>query len=621
MKNILRLFVLFAAAGLLVSCLDENPKYTQNADIIFSKESNAELALLGCYGQMTQANAYGSYWQEVPLAGCGVSWEHHDGSDLDDLASFNVSLANSELSYAWQGMYKVIAEVNGFIESMEASELSDEAKAQDIGEARFLRGLAYYNLVSHFGDVPLKLTASTADGIALPRTDREEVFAAIIEDLEFAIDNIASTSTLGRANSWTAKAMLGKVYYKMAMLGIDETTNLNNAKTYFDDVYDNGPYALEQNYAGLFAPYTSDIYVTNSKETIIQFNINSNSTVCFNRASNRFAPPSATSGITWGTNRVNRYWYDYHRAKYPGDPRMETNYITHWRYRSGNSQSSPVAMIGSELAAGDSVYVYPYRALYDHTDSTLILEMPYEICADPANPARAECEALDEDYVINRYSPRYGDRISKNAATLTKNVDSLWNFFASGGNGNKWPYYGKMFDQETAIGTYSNCHILVYRYAEMLLLMADVYNELGQTSRAVELANQVLTRARNITTPAASEPADWPTSLSKDEVTERLYFERLIEMCGEPNAYDMTRIRGKEYLEKLCLICNNHPMTVYSDALYHVDVQSFMDRVFNNGETVTMDPSFMEKSMLLPIPSSEIDANDAITNADNNPGY
>ena len=40
----------------------------------------------------------------------------------------------------------------------------------------------------------------------------------------------------GRANSWAAKAFLGKVYYKMACLGIDETANWTNAKNMFDDV-------------------------------------------------------------------------------------------------------------------------------------------------------------------------------------------------------------------------------------------------------------------------------------------------------------------------------------------------------------------------------------------------
>ena len=46
-------------------------------------------------------------------------------------------------------------------------------------------------------------------------------------------------------------------------------------------------------------------YVTGSKEAIFQLNFTTSSTVCFNRASNRFAPPQATTGISWGTRYRN----------------------------------------------------------------------------------------------------------------------------------------------------------------------------------------------------------------------------------------------------------------------------------------------------------------------------
>lgn len=67
----------------------------------------------------------------------------------------------------------------------------------------------------------------------------------------------------GRANSWAAKAFLGKVYYKMACLGIDETANWTNAKNMFDDVYEAHIFDLEPKFGDLFGDY-----VTGSKEAI-----------------------------------------------------------------------------------------------------------------------------------------------------------------------------------------------------------------------------------------------------------------------------------------------------------------------------------------------------------------
>ena len=44
-------------------------------------------------------------------------------------------------------MYKVISEVNAYLENLNNSGLADDIKKQYGGEAKFLRAMAYYNLV------------------------------------------------------------------------------------------------------------------------------------------------------------------------------------------------------------------------------------------------------------------------------------------------------------------------------------------------------------------------------------------------------------------------------------------------------------------------------------------
>ena len=61
----------------------------------------------------------------------------------------------------------------------------------------------------------------------------------------------------------------------------------------------------------------------------------------------------------------------------------------------------------------------------------------------------------------------------------------------------------------------------------MLLMAADVYNELGQTDKAITFANEVLKRACQ--SGNASQPADWRSGLSKEQVREKIYFERIFE--------------------------------------------------------------------------------------------
>ena len=110
-------------------------------------------------------------------------------------------------------MYKVIAEVNAFLDYLNKSELSDDIKNKLGAEARFLRGVAYYNLVSHFGDVPMRTSASSSDGIAMPRTPKEQVFGLIIDDFKSALV-LPETQNDGYATSLAAKAYLAKCIIK-----------------------------------------------------------------------------------------------------------------------------------------------------------------------------------------------------------------------------------------------------------------------------------------------------------------------------------------------------------------------------------------------------------------------
>lgn len=612
------------------SCLDEEPLYTQNNKNVFSTEDNIELALLGCYAYMAHTGAYGQHWQEVPVVGGGLAWAQRTGSD--GLVSLNTLSSDGLVSTAWSGMYKVISEANAFLSNLEQSGMSEEIKVQYGGEAKFLRALAYYNLVSMFGDIPLKTTASTSDGISTPRSPKETIFEQIISDLTDA-QKISEDVEDGRASSWTVKAFLGKVYYKMAALGIDADKNWNNAKTCFDDVYKNGPYELEPNFYDLFTDWK-----TGSKEAIFQINFSLTSGACFNRASNRFAPQASTAGVNWSTYRSTKSAYDLHEGTYPGDPRIDATFLTRWRKRGGNSQANPSAQVGDKLSANDSVYTYPYMTYtvkigktekdgkivyeYDSIQANgknkaariFVAKMPYEAFSDRKNPSISVMESW----------PDAEDQSNMKDTTLVYTYRNVRKTFVTKNDVNQMPAFAKTLYDQAQQGTASHKNLIVYRYAEMLLLMADVYNELGQTSEAIKIANEVLDRARKshpLTVVAATEssqPADWPLTLSQEEVREKLYFERYLELNGEPDIYDMVRIRGVELFRKLLEFNNSHELTRLSDEFYYESpgANKWCERVYNGGN---LTDDYVKKNLLLPIPDTERDANPEIT--DNNFGY
>ena len=208
----------------------------------------------------------------------------------------------------------------------------------------------------------------------------------------------------------------------------------------------------------------------------------------------------------------------------------------------------------------------------------------------------------------------------KDSTRLARIGESVQTDYAASGKEHASPYFGKMFDKK-ATGTRSHKNLIVYRYAEMLLLMADVYNELGQKDRAIDLANEVLTRARQSSAGTSAQPADWPKTLTQDEVREHLYYERIFEFAGEPNMYEMVRLKGVELFKKALEKHNNHEITRASVETYQETKNNKQDRLYNEAEGGALTQDFLKKNLLLPIPLSEINYNEGITVDDNNFGY
>lgn len=121
----------------------------------------------------------------------------------------------------WSGDYKAIRACNVLLEKIDLIEDFNQAdKEATMGEARFLRAFTYFGLIQSFGDVPyVEGTVDLHDMDGITRTPVDQVYAKVIEDLEYAAAHLPAqwpSSDYGRATKGAANAMKARaaLYFK-----------------------------------------------------------------------------------------------------------------------------------------------------------------------------------------------------------------------------------------------------------------------------------------------------------------------------------------------------------------------------------------------------------------------
>ena len=565
----LKLIYFLLAICTFSSCLDEDPQYALNSESVFLDENTAQLALLSCYGQLTTYDGFGQAAQELLVGASGLGWAQTNASDQDRYVSLNVSSGCVITKMFWRSLYKTVSETTFFIENMKESPLDEDFKTGLVAQAKFLRGFSYYHLLTTFGGVPLRNTIPSLKSLSIPRATEEEIAAQIESDWKDAIGGLTETADAGKASGLAAHAYLAKLYWYLACQGKQASGN----KTYWELALEQcefvyGKFQLEPNYSNLFVQHS------NSKESIFQLNFSTESSTTGNRGSWIFAPQNSTAGISWGRIRISKAFHDYLKGTYPDDPRYSATVLSTWVNKSN----------------GENQFAYP-KLSYKEGRVTHNVEINYSICNDPTNPTVEELEAVD-DKLVKRFVQPTGEHYG-------------------------WSYYKKAMDLNSTAQN-SHMNLIVYRYADFLLMMADVLNESGETGKAISLVKEVLQRARQSGTPNAVYPKDWETNLTKDQVRDKIFWERLVELAGEQTMYCDARRRGTEYLKKVLEIQNNHHITRAIVENNELGEHRFKERLFNNGD---LTENFLKKNLRLPIPQEELNTNESISAGDQNYGY
>lgn len=185
----------------LVSCSDfltENPKSFLAPDNFYKTREDIEAGLNAVYRapqDRYSSNWAAPHWFEWGTDICEIteksSWAHHN--EIARLPStFNSS--STIPNDFWQYTYNHMKDANNLLKALPNVPISDEEKRLIEGQARALRALLYFDAVRVYNGVPLILEASTDLEFlkTVKRATPEEVYNAIIQDLEFAMSVLPS---------------------------------------------------------------------------------------------------------------------------------------------------------------------------------------------------------------------------------------------------------------------------------------------------------------------------------------------------------------------------------------------------------------------------------------------
>ncbi len=240
-KNMRVRYINMLAVSALISSactdfLNVLPKTSIADDATIIDQQSAETAINGVYA------SYRSYfdvsYQTIGyLSGDNIEFTGSQ-SQIKEFIDHNVNAENSTIASAWSGIYVTINRANHVIDKVPA--LSNDAinatiKDRILGEAYFIRGLAYFDLARVWGGVPLitKPTAGPTDNVGVPRSTQAQAYAQALSDWELAEGLLPQTTDRRRGTQKTVWALKARyyLYHQQWQQAIDHATRLIDDQT------------------------------------------------------------------------------------------------------------------------------------------------------------------------------------------------------------------------------------------------------------------------------------------------------------------------------------------------------------------------------------------------------
>lgn len=278
-----KILLVLVLLPLLWSCdkaLEEKPKTFFTEETFYQTEQDAILAVNGIYETLGGGASnrgwegvyFSNYWTVTALTSDEGDVSPHNGNpNYRQLPNFSYGPTNEVVLNVWSDFYVAINAANLALQHIPNIEMDKDLKNRLLGEASFMRGLFYFELVRLFGEVPLVLegTKSFEDSSYEGRTPIAEIYGQIVADFTFAEQNLPPSFTgadNGRPTAYSAKAYLAKVY-------LTQGIEYQAAKSKLEDIINSGQFALWDDYADVFK-----IANNNGKEVVYSINFDSQGT-------------------------------------------------------------------------------------------------------------------------------------------------------------------------------------------------------------------------------------------------------------------------------------------------------------------------------------------------------
>ena len=260
-------FVLTTTILLVSSCskfIDLPPLDRVDATTFMANADQVVISVNGVYASQRNIFGGGSPYMIIETRSDNVAMIANEQAERIEHDTFEESAGNLNVLNTWTPMYVTINLANSVIEKAKDAEGDATLINRCIGEAKFIRALTYFQLVTLFGDVPLRLTP-TVDftKTVVARSAKTAVYDQIKADLNDAVAALpasypgTSQNEKGRATKFAALTLLGKVELQFG--------NKAAAAAALRQVL--GNYSLLTNYSGIWAAGNK-----NTAESIFEVN-------------------------------------------------------------------------------------------------------------------------------------------------------------------------------------------------------------------------------------------------------------------------------------------------------------------------------------------------------------
>lgn len=556
--------------------LETYPGDKVNEGTFYKTGDHAHQGLMGIYGMLRLNEAYGYQFCFDHLGDIAYGYNYY----MMFLATYTDR--DGTIQAHWQTFYDGIHRVNTFIRSVKGMRgiITDEQINEYVAEAKFLRAMFYFSLTDLFGGVPYYDESTNVNekfmNLKQPRSSLEEVRAHILEDLDEAIKYLPvehAASEYGRATKGAAYALRGKVH----LYDKEWQSAINDFEEIVYNKSNNYGYALDDDYARVFKLYNG----AKSPETVFSIQNKSGVGTEYGMQIQALMGCRGAYGSCWNNTVPSTQLVDMYEFK-DGRPFNWDEIFPGYNAMTPEQRKEllSVEMDGSGTIVG-----------LREADTAKILSA--YTCRDPRLMAT----------VIVPYSHYMGNIGRTTNVDLIFALDHNLAGNANGGtiqNNAGWVsyLYRKFVTEGDQGGAISNrLHtpfaFPLIRFADVLLMLSEAYNEAGQLDKAVTEFNKV--RAR-VGMPGLNSGPAWMVVSNKEQMAERIRKERAVEFAGEGLRFSDLRRWGYEIAHKT--LNNVDAVNIYGEPIYtHL---------------------FTERDMLWPIPGVERERNKELTQ---NPGW